>query len=268
MLGNGIANVLDGVVGDLEFVAVRVEQRPARVLHGGLIAGAERRERGVGCRAGRRVDGRGTRRGCRGGDDRVGSDVPLEEGVLGTGGGGHGAAMESEGCSEGGRKVNWAVDVGRRGRGHRRAVGVFVERRAACWEEGAAQVHTTLPTFTQVRDGDGDGDGEREEEQSSHGRQRRQGGRHNFISAACRRSKFLGTLSCPFLFDGSAGRRCRSRIGAQLSIRPRHGTWTRASPFDAPAVPLTSFTRRLAAFSASIATAVDSPPRALTARLC
>lgn len=89
VLGDGIADVLDGVVRDLELVAVRVQQRAASVLNTGVLDGAQRRQRSARRRAGRRVERRDGRRVCRRGSHRVGGDIPLDYGVLGTGGGGH-----------------------------------------------------------------------------------------------------------------------------------------------------------------------------------
>ena len=71
VLGNGIADVVDGVVGDGELVAVSIDQ--FLLLHGGLpllvvILRSERGEGGGGCRRGGRVVGRSE----GGGGSRVG----------------------------------------------------------------------------------------------------------------------------------------------------------------------------------------------------
>lgn len=89
VLWDGIADVLDGVIRDLERVAVRVQEGAAGVLDLCVVDGAQGRERGVRRRAGRRVEGRG---GCRVGRrrlHRVGGDIALHHRVLGTGGGSH-----------------------------------------------------------------------------------------------------------------------------------------------------------------------------------
>ena len=93
VLGDGVADVLDGVVGDLEGVAVRVEQGAASVLDASVGLGAKRRKRGVGGRASGRIEGRGGRRGGRRGDGRIGGDITPEDGVLGASGGGHAGCL-------------------------------------------------------------------------------------------------------------------------------------------------------------------------------
>lgn len=83
VLGNSIAELLDGVVGDLELVAVGVEKKASRllVLRWALV---ERGERGVGGRLVGRVEGRvvGVGRGSR-----VGGDIPLQRRLLRAAGG-------------------------------------------------------------------------------------------------------------------------------------------------------------------------------------
>lgn len=92
VLGDGIADVLDGVVGHLELVAVRVDELAVRLWHGLHVGlGSHRREGGGRGGAARGVGGRGI--GC--GRGRVGGGhCPLDGGNPGSlpargGGGGH-----------------------------------------------------------------------------------------------------------------------------------------------------------------------------------
>lgn len=62
VLGDGIADVLDGVVGNFEGVAVRVDEGAAGILDVGLASRAKRREGGVRGRASGRIEGRSGRR--------------------------------------------------------------------------------------------------------------------------------------------------------------------------------------------------------------
>lgn len=87
--GNGIADLLDGVVGDLELVAVGIEQDASLVLQQRLVDRAERGERGGRGRAARRVCWRDSSRVCDARGDGIGGDGTLH----------HGAGREgSSGC--------------------------------------------------------------------------------------------------------------------------------------------------------------------------
>ena len=87
VLGNGIADILDGVVGNLEFVAVRIEQGAAGILQLSIASRTERGQRRVRRRASGRVEGRNR---CRiGRRHRVGGNGPPHNRVLRAGSRGH-----------------------------------------------------------------------------------------------------------------------------------------------------------------------------------
>ena len=101
VLGNCIAELLDGIVGNLELVSVGVEKLAVGPLGLGLLV--QRGQRRVGGRTGRGVKGRGR----DGVGSRVGRLVPLHGGLLRTGGGGgHGVVGSGgeriDGCGGGG----------------------------------------------------------------------------------------------------------------------------------------------------------------------
>ena len=87
VLGDGIADVLDGVVRGREVVAVRVDQVVVlRLALGVNVDGGEGRQRGGGGRGTRRVGGRHGSRGLRVVGRSGGGDGPPQDGVAGHGG--------------------------------------------------------------------------------------------------------------------------------------------------------------------------------------
>lgn len=103
--GDGLTDLLDGVVGDLELVAVRVEQGTTLVLERLLVNGAHRGQRGAGGRVARRVGRRDNLGGSRRAGDRVVGDGAVDSAPL---------CGESSGgchcvCGESERQVNWGI---------------------------------------------------------------------------------------------------------------------------------------------------------------
>lgn len=95
VLRDRIVDLLDGVVRNLEFVAVRVEQHAAAVLDR-LCLGGQRRQRRRGSRCVGRIQRSGRSRGVGGVASRLGGDGPTQGAILRASGSRHGVELTRE----------------------------------------------------------------------------------------------------------------------------------------------------------------------------